>query len=416
MAFPLNPTAGQRYVNTHTGRHYVYKECADGSGFWDLDASKMLANAFEEWDAGFGYAPGDIVIHRHGMYEAKQASTGQEPVLWNDSANVLADANWNYIGIVPQVLMTGQVPANGIGLIRYVGNVNPAQGGTFSIAPEPAELDDWSLAKSYYVRDTCTFQHGLYRSLTNGNQANQPTPHASDTNWEFLGYLPDPTNVPIDGQVLTWDGTTNDFVFKTPAMASNIAKVVHAELTTNQRELVIPLPNTATKHVNFKAGGIMRTGTVSPFDLIAATNAGFISWHDMILPNDCDVHLLQEWHSSSQEKHKFQQHSAGNPNGEFAANAVNGVHWGANRAMLHINQVNWIPKINRSWSLTGSIIIGSNHTTMETTFQFIGNSNETFISQLSMFSSVALSEIERIGFGFRDANAQGIQSAVVEFV
>ena len=178
------------------------------------------------------------------MYEAKITNLNQEPVVWNDSANVLTDPNWIYLGVVPYVLFNAQVSTAGTGLLRYVGST-PEPEGIWTVAPEPAELNDWSLPYPYHVRDTCTYEHGLYRAKVD-NQGTPPTQHVSTTEWDFLGYLPDPTTAPANNQVLAWDSSTNDFVFKDPATTGfSFDENINNNPTADRFDQLISLPDAA---------------------------------------------------------------------------------------------------------------------------------------------------------------------------
>ena len=241
MPFPLNPTAGQQYTNTGNGRSYVFKECSPGVGYWDLDASKMLAHSFEDWDVTKQYGLGDFVMHQHGLYEARVPNVGNEPRLWHDYAHVVTDPNWVYVGVIPQIVQ-GDVKPNSDHYIKFEATTIPPE-GVFTLKTINKPIDDWDGTIKYHEKDIVIYHHGLYESLIDTNDNNTPTKHLSDANWEFKGYLPKPATQPQDGEGIIWNAGLDSFEFSTSSGTKTASTIVR-----NVQQGSFALPSKPTKY------------------------------------------------------------------------------------------------------------------------------------------------------------------------
>ena len=241
------------------------------------------------------------------------------------------------------------------------------------------------------------------------------------SSWEYMGELPyvDAVADPTDGQIMQYSAAKGEWEFQTVSSSANTPKVIvyDAQSATGdvQQNIQIPLPGGATKFVRFDMGGKITVGAASLIALTARENGNYVNWHDMILSNDCDVHLTQFWHGQIAERLKFQNHSAGNPNGEFAPGASAGVPWTTFTAALCIDQTNWTPANKYAWTLEGELNKTGTHTTLRTQMHFVGDSDESFKCNLSMFSTTALTNVTEIGFALV-AGVKSEWSGIIEYL
>ena len=213
MPFPLNPTDGQKYVNTENGRHYVYKDCGGGEGYWGLDAARMFGHKFHDWDPTINYAEGDLVLNKHGLYEAtaKQPNLNVEPALWHDYGNTITQLEWNFVGVIPLVIQSGALP-DGDHYIKFEKTTTPVE-GVFTLSSVNRALGDWDAGVDYHIGDVVIYHHALYKSLIASNRGNAPAKHTDSAEWKMLGYVPDPPSQPQDGQGIVWNTATDSFQF-----------------------------------------------------------------------------------------------------------------------------------------------------------------------------------------------------------
>ena len=207
----VGSVVGEGHYDVSTGVGWVW----DGSHMQPI--TPPHDHPLHQWDAAMHYVKGDMVLHKHGLYEATghTPNVGVEPELWHDYGSTITQLEWNFVGVIPLVIQPGALP-DGDHYIKFEKTTTPVE-GVFTLSSVNRALGNWQNSVVYHKNDVVLYHHALYQSIAPANQGNQPAKHDDSTEWLMLGYVPDPPKQqPNNGDGLIWDSATDGFKFFSP--------------------------------------------------------------------------------------------------------------------------------------------------------------------------------------------------------